>query len=275
MTAIEDWRSDLDSWAIPEHLIAAAEESPYGWPADLVERLRSISSGGVTPTAVSVLQALGDDGTLLDVGAGTGRVSLPIAAHGFELTAVEPDERMADALEADAGRRDVPVRLIRDRWPEAAAGAGAHDVVLSANVVYDVADIGPFVAALHHWARRAVVIECGTAHPWARLSRYFTALHGIGQPSGPAVENLADVIIEATGVEPEIEKWARPSMRFADMQELLAFHQRRLVVPPARVADLADLLAPDVIESGGWLTLGDPIRVACTVHWPIESGCPR
>lgn len=49
---------------------------------------------------------------------------------------------MADGFEEDAAR------LVRGQWPDVAAQVPQVDVVVSANVAYDMADIGPFVAAL-------------------------------------------------------------------------------------------------------------------------------
>ena len=75
---------------------------------------------------------------MLDVGAGRGRASLPLAVLGHDLTAVEPDTGMADGFEEDAARLGVSARLVRGRWPEVAGEIPEVDVVMSANVVYDV-----------------------------------------------------------------------------------------------------------------------------------------
>jgi len=39
--------------------------------------------------------------------------------------------------------------LIEESWPAVAPRAGRHDVALAAHVVYDVADLAPFLQALH------------------------------------------------------------------------------------------------------------------------------
>ncbi len=59
-------------------------------------------------------------------------------------------------------------------------------------------------------------------------------------------------------MSPQMERWVGPArMRFADLQELVEFYRRWLVVPVERVAELADRLAPDiVVEQDGWLSLG-------------------
>ena len=38
MTPAERWRSQLEAWRIPDELLAAVEDSPYGWPQALWKR---------------------------------------------------------------------------------------------------------------------------------------------------------------------------------------------------------------------------------------------
>ena len=269
--AREAWRGHLESWALPHALLDAVEESPYGWPAHLFERMRVLDSaqGRDSPTVALVDDILGEGGSVLDVGAGAGRLSIPLAALGHRVTAVESDEDMARALGVGADREKVEVTRIVGSWPQVAGNAHMHDIALSAHVVYDVAAIGPFLEATHHGARRAVVIEMTPRHPWTGLSRYYRALHGIDRPSRPTVDDFAAVVEEVVGVTPERRWWIEtPSLRFADMQELLAFYRRRLLVPPERSIEAAALLEPDVHESDdGWLVLGDPEREVVALWW--------
>lgn len=269
--AREAWRGHLESWALPQTLLDAVEESPYGWPSQLFERMRALDAdqGRDSPTVALVDDILGEGGSVLDIGAGAGRLSIPLAARGHRVTAVESDEGMARALGVGADRERVEVTRIVGSWPQVAGNAHLHDIALSAHVVYDVAAIGPFLEAMHHGARRAVVIEITPRHPWTGLSRYYRALHGIDRPSRPTVDDFAAVVEEVVGMIPERRWWIEtPSLRFADMQELLAFYRRRLLVPPERSIEAAALLEPDVHETDdGWLFLGDPEREVVAVWW--------
>ena len=78
---------------------------------------------------------------------------------------------------------------------------------MSANVVYDVPGIGPFVAALHDTARRGVVIEMTGYHPRVATAPLFRAVHGVDRPAGPSVDDLVAVIIEELGIRPDVERW--------------------------------------------------------------------
>lgn len=222
-----------------------------------------------TPTKRALERLLPSGGSLLDVGAGTGRASLSFAARAHPVTAVEPNPGMAAGLREEAAAAGVPVRVIEGAWPEVAPEAGRHDVTLAAHVVYDVADLVPFLRALHEAARVGVVLEAGERHPWAGLAEYYRALHGLERPDGPTADVLVEVVEEVLGVGLRVERWrSRRGLCFADLQELIEFYGRRLLVPVERSAELADLLMPDVVEEDGWLSLGEEAG-AVTVWWEI------
>jgi SAM-dependent methyltransferase len=52
------------------------------------------------------------DGPVLDLGAGTGRVALDLAAAGFDVTALDSDAELLAELEARAEQRGVAVRCV-------------------------------------------------------------------------------------------------------------------------------------------------------------------
>lgn len=272
MSAAAAWRRDLEAWALPQELLDAVDESPYGLPPELFRRrseaARSDDEEPATTTLVRSL--LRPSGRLLDVGAGAGRASLPLASEGHHLTAVERAPGMLAALHEEAAASEGEVTIIDGSWPEAAGSAGRHDVAMCAHVVYDVQDIGPFVQALHDAARRGVVVELTPAHPWAWLTPYYRALHGLDRPAGPTADDLARVVAEVTGVAPHVKRWdRRGGLRFASRDELLALFQRRLLLPDARRAELATLLEPDIVHVDGGLVLGPERRDVVTVWWEI------
>ncbi|MEX1207920.1 MAG: class I SAM-dependent methyltransferase [Acidimicrobiia bacterium] len=265
--AREAWRRALDSWALPERLLAGVDDSPFSWPAHLYERMIALDSE--SPVVAMAAGLMGDGGSVLDVGAGAGRLALPLAERGHRVTAVERDEGMAQALGDAAGRAGLDVTRIVGTWPQVAGNAGIHDLCVSGHVVFDVPAIGPFLEAMNRCARRAVIIEMTPRHPWSGLSRYYRALHGIDRPTRPTVDDFVRVVEEVVGVAPEVEWRTVPAaFRFADTQELLEFYRRRLLVPPARSLEAAAILEPDIHRlDDGWLVLGAPEREVVTVRW--------
>lgn len=271
MKAAERWRSELEAWAIPEELLAAVTDSPYRWPVELFKR-RNITAEEIapSPTSETVEKLAGTGGSVLDIGAGAGRASLPLARNGHPVTAVERSSEMAAALREESAGLDRYV-VVEDAWPTP-VDLGSFDVVMAAHVVYDVQLIEPFLRAMTAHARRGVVLELTEVHPWAPLGPYYRSLHDIDRPDGPTVDDLVDVIREEMGIEPTIERWERPGGTwFESWDEIVELYRRRLVVPPARSDEVRPLLEPDVEIHDDRMTVGEPVRRLATVWWPTAD----
>ncbi len=267
--AADRWREQLAAWAIPQPLLDAVPDSPYSWSPELWKRAQdsTIEVAG-DPTTEKLTELLQESGALLDVGAGTGRVSLPFAARGHPVTAVERDPQMAAALRETAAETGLEVDLVEGSWPEVAARVTSHDVVVSAHVVYDVAEIGPFLEALHRTARRGVVLEVTARHPWTPLRPLYATLHDLEQPSGPTADDLVEVIRETLGATPAQERRVGSrTTRFVDRAELLDFYRRRLVLPEARLGELEGLLDPLIVADGDWVVLDLEPHQIVTTWW--------
>lgn len=262
------WRRLLEEWAIPQELIDAVPDSPYEWSAGLWKRRAETArdSQEEAPTTRIVRSLLPAGGSLLDVGAGTGRASLPLAQEGFRLTAVEKNPGMAQALAGEAVSLGIDVVLVEGAWPE--VDVPVHDVAMCAHVVYDVQDIEPFLMAMAGHARHGVVVELTESHPWSGLTPYYRALHGLDRPVGPTVEDFEAVVEELFGPTAQIERWSRPGHSwFESWDEIVAYYGRRLVLPEDRRDELRDVMAPDVHEQDGRLLVGSPERQMATVWW--------
>lgn len=268
MTAASHWRDQLEAWALPEELLSTAEESPYGWSQSLWKR-RSAIAATVEPsdTVGIVVDLMPENGTLLDVGVGRGRASLPIAEGRYRLIGVDESLEMLAGFTEDARRRSMRVETFQGRWPDIAGEAPVADVAMAANVAYNVADIVPFIAAMIDHSRVGVVLEITDRHPWAHLAPLYRAVHDLDRPEGPTTEDLVAVVAEMTGEEPVVHRWERPGhVWYENWDELLDHYGRRLVVPRAERHALRQLLAPDVIEENSHLRIGDtPTKLATIV----------
>lgn len=63
--------------------------------------------------------------SIVDFGAGTGRLSIPLAAAGHQITAVEPSAEMLKVLSRKASAAGVSLRTLRSRMADHAADASA------------------------------------------------------------------------------------------------------------------------------------------------------
>jgi SAM-dependent methyltransferase len=89
---------------------------------------------------------------VLDVGAGTGRVALDLAAHGHEVVALDVDGELLEALAARAG--DLPVQTVRADARDFALGRRFPLVLVAMQTIQLLG--GP--------AGRAAVLRCARAH---------------------------------------------------------------------------------------------------------------
>ena len=271
--ALERWREQLDGWAIPEEILAAAPESPWGFPVGLFRsRARRAGSGPATPSNLEAARHLPPGGGVLDVGAGGGAASLPLAAKAGLLVAVDESPGMVAAFLAAAEAAGVPAEGVEGRWPEVAGRVGPADVVVCHHVLYNVADLAPFVTALTGHARRRVVAELTERHPLAGLRPLWRRFHGLDRPDGPDAGDAA-AALAALGLEVTRQDWESPD-RFGhdDFDELVAFTRRRLCLPASRDPEVAQaLLEQGTRQVGGVWVSGQPRRVV-TLSWPGTAG---
>lgn len=66
---------------------------------------------GTTDACVSLIAELSPGNRILELAIGTGRVALPLAAHGFDLTGIEGSPQMVEKLRAKPGGAGIPVTI--------------------------------------------------------------------------------------------------------------------------------------------------------------------
>jgi len=85
-----------------------------------------------------------------DLGAGIGHFALPLAAHGFQVTAVEPARAMLDRLEAEARAQGLSVAALHAAAEAVPVSAASFDLVLIADALHflDAEQAGTEVARI-------------------------------------------------------------------------------------------------------------------------------
>jgi SAM-dependent methyltransferase len=271
--ALARWREQLDGWAIPSEILAAAPESPWGFPVGLFRsRARRAGSGPPTPSNTEAAHHLPGGGGVLDVGAGGGAASLPLAGVAGRLVGVDESPEMVAAFLAAAGTAGVAAEGVEGRWPEVADQVAPADVVVCRHVLYNVADLAPFAAALTGHARRRVVCELTERHPLAGLGPLWRRFWDLERPAGPGADD-AVAALRALGLDVDRTDWEQPErFGFDDFDELVAFTRRRLCLPPARDGEVAGALLEEGTRQVGrvWVS-GQPRRVT-TLSWPGSAG---
>jgi len=243
------WREDLESWAIPPEILKAAPETPWGCPTGLFARSAEEAVGAReaprTPSQQRAREALPDGGSLIDVGAGGGAASLPLCPPAASVTAVDQSPGMLSAFAGLAAQQGIDHGEVEGLWPDVAGRVGPADVVVCHHVLYNVADLVPFVLALTDHARRRVVVEITAEHPQATLNPLWLHFHGNVRPTRPTADDAAAVLRDL-GLDVATEEFeAAPRWNHEhDRLDLVAFTRRRLCLPAERDPEVDALLEP-------------------------------
>lgn len=262
------WRSDLSSWAIPERITATTTESPWVMPRQVfarrADRVAAAPSGASYDVAWA---ALDPPGSVLDVGSGAGAACLPLIPRSTALTAVDAEPGMLEALAGRSAALGRPARCVQGNWPGVAPSVAPSDVVTCHNVLYNVAELAPFVAALTGHARRLVVAEVTAEHPLVPLNPLWLRFHGLRRPVSPAADDLLE-ILAVMGLQPGCQRWSRPpGPDYASFDELVDVTRRRLCLPGPRAAEVASALIDAGVDPAHPIDVGSAGRQVVTIWW--------
>lgn len=257
--AADFWAESLAAWAIPQEILDAAPAEPWRFSPALFQW----SSGAAvrTPSGQHALEALPEGGSVLDVGVGGGRASLPLAPPAALIVGVDQSSELLATFEAAAEGAAIAHRTILGRWPDVADQAPVADVVVCHHVFYNVADLVPFAQRLTDHAQRRVVVELTAEHPTANLTPAWRALHGLERPTRPTAPD-AVAVLEEMGLTVQAQEWRRWGPEERERAEVVAFARRRLCVGPEHDREIDELLGPDS-ES--------PSRQVVTLWWDGQA----
>lgn len=181
------------------------------------------------PMVTAVADALHRDATLIDVGAGGGRLAIPLAARCRAVDAVEPSpamqERLREAI-AEGGFRNI--RILPTTWDTAEVEPA--DVVLCAHVLYTASPITPFVQKMVDRARERMIVILNECQPIATYYPLWPMVHGEERIALPAAPQFVG-LVKAWGIEAEIGTLPpRRVPTYPDMETALDQASRRLFV---------------------------------------------
>jgi ubiquinone/menaquinone biosynthesis C-methylase UbiE len=248
------WAEALAAWAIPPQILDAASRDPWVLPvarfAGRADRAVTEPTGASYERAAEVLRV--EAGSVLDVGAGAGAASLPLAPMATRITAVDSSASMLAAFAERAERLGVEHREVEGRWPEIAGDVSPHDVTVVHHVVYNVADIAPFLIALDRVSVRRVVLELPPHHPLSWLNPLWKQFHDLDRPSSPIAGDLVEILGAMGASELEADYWRhppQPEVAGADgsghetLAERAAMVAQRLCLPVEREPEVAVALS--------------------------------
>ena len=251
----------------------AAEPDPppdrwAGRAADYDRRVRAAPSADAPVWRLlrSLLPEPAAEATVLDIGAGTGRWTLPYAAAARRVTALEPSPSMRARLEenvARAGLRNVEIRP--DAWP---AAVPPHDLVLCAHSMYGAPDIARWIAAMEAAARAVCAFYIRDPSPNDPVSA--VSLAAFGTPHAVPDLQMALAVFRALGIEPRVipeppgfrHLRVHPSRAAAE-----AWAVRRLHLPPEHLPLLRRILGEALLPRPDGSVAWPPTTPAALLVW--------
>ncbi|MCL5961091.1 MAG: class I SAM-dependent methyltransferase [Chloroflexi bacterium] len=249
MDALKLWMEQLILWSPPKN----DSLSPKGPDDDWTKMAKwfgkmapQIEEGG-SPLLLRVEELVDSRSVVLDVGAGSGRLAIPLAPKVGKILAVESSPAMRSALQtriAELGADNVEV--VAGRWP--GIEVPQVDIAFCANVVYDVADLGPFLLKMDQVAKHHCFIQLTPRHPLDAFRELWEEFVGWTPPHGPTYLDAVECLRQL-GIEPRVE--VAPSkrwLRFRDPIEATAFYRDRLGL--AEGSGVQEALQERVAERG-------------------------
>ena len=197
------WKSDLQSWAIPPEILEQAEQPPWAHPVAM------FTVTGEVPDSIShqrAREALPANGSVLDVGSGGGRASMAITPPASMLVAVDHQQEMLDEFHSAAVARGAISHTYLGDWPAIADQVPEVDVVVCHHVAYNVQEIVPFLIALNDHAKRRVVLELPMTHPMSNMNALWKKFWDLDRPTEPTPYQL-QAIAREIGYQAELEVW--------------------------------------------------------------------
>ena len=147
-------------------------------------------------------QLVTSEQVVLDVGAGGGRLALPLALKAKKVVAVEPSPSMCRVLrEASVEFGVQNVQVVESEW--LGAEVPLVDVAICCHVLYVIRDIEAFVRKLEKHAKQVLVVVY-QAPPQSPVYPFWEMIHGVPRLPLPSLPELLNVL-EQLGVKPQVE----------------------------------------------------------------------
>ncbi len=196
-----------------------------GYPPGLVSRLASLAGGPAARAA--------------DLGAGTGHLSLPLAAAGLTVHAVEPARAMLAALGSPPPPGVLPVHAAAE-----ATGlpAGSFDLVVLADALHWT-EAGPCGREAARLVRRGGVVA--VVEPRFAETPFMTALAGLLEAANPRARRTPlplELFFAHAGAAPHVTEAFQHHERLDDRRLDAVLRSLSLVGPALGPAGLEALL---------------------------------
>jgi len=271
MAATEHWNEMVR--AEHEQSDSMRKENP---PADswsnFAQQFRADPRRTDDPLVNHLRQVVTSEQVVLDVGAGGGRLALPMALEAKKVIAVEPSPSMCRVLREVADEFDVwNVEVLEADWLEAEVPVA--DLAICCHVLYVIRDIEAFVRKLEKHAKRVIVVVY-QAPPQSQIYPLWEPVHGVPRLSLPSLPEFLEVLNQLD-VKPEIEVIHTERNRGFDSMEIAKeqIARRLYVISDTPEMERLEALLPQVLEEkdGSFSIKGAENLELQVVSWQPKS----
>ncbi len=270
-SASEQWRTLVESRIAALEAVGpgSARFGPAFWDAHAHHRAtRMIDFEEHEPFVTRLREVVGPHTTLVDVGAGSGRFALPLAAVAREVVAVDSSRVMLDLLDDEAQRRGLNnVRTVHGAWQEVVDVEG--DIIVCAYVLPLVADAARFLVRLDAAARQRVFIYIAAVTSDLLLDPLWRCVHGRARPPGPSFVD-AVTLLRQIGIDPQVEIVPAPAFGdFASLDQAVDDYAELLRIGDDDVlrGQLREILAIWLVGHDHRLRAPTPSLPAAIISW--------
>ena len=215
----------------------------------------------------AILPLLKDCSSVIDVGAGCGAFTFPLARLLPAVTALEPSRPMADLLRHEAARLGLDnVRLVEADFQR--ADLPPHDAVLCAFVQEAIEHLEEFLSWVERVCKRRVILTrfARTGEDKLFLRELRTLIHGRTRPER---RDYLDAVIRLheKGVLANVRMVEfRLDQPFDDLEQAVAFWREYLGIEDGRHDEtLRSFLGRRLVAADGGLVA--PVRHTTAVIW--------
>ncbi|MDK2975125.1 MAG: hypothetical protein PWP08_1496 [Methanofollis sp.] len=211
---------------------------------------------------------------VLDIGAGTGAIAVPLSSQVAGVTAVEPSPAMRRVLEATAREQGIAnISLVGKHWEEIGAGdlAPPYDVVF-ASFSLGMPDLKDAVEKMNEVCSGTVALFHFAGLPyWEQMMlEIWPALHGTTYLPGPKIDVVFNLLYRM-GIYPDVAVSPQiHTLRFADLDAACeALKGRFLVETPEQERTFREYLAGRLTPADGGCVLSTPVHRA-RLSWQVS-----
>jgi hypothetical protein len=190
---------------------------PEDFYAPVAEQFRADPRRENEPVLNHLRTLVSGDDTWLDLGAGGGRYTLPVALLAKRVYAVEPSAGMRGVLASAMQEHGIAnIDVFDERWPDP-SNCPVADAGLISHVAYDIAEIGPFLDQFEAHVNRLCVAVLFERAPVGEFALLWKPVHGEERVLLPGLRELVTLLF-ARGRLPEIRlvETRRPAFESLD-----------------------------------------------------------